>query len=85
MKKGLLIGGYFHYLVFIGLFILLFFSFVWLYVLSKWELSYAYPLLALGYVFVSVVSWLWFNESFSYLRLSGLFVIVIGVYCMSRT
>tara|TARA_Y100000310_G_scaffold226796_1_gene229001 strand:- start:3935 stop:4306 length:372 start_codon:yes stop_codon:yes gene_type:complete len=60
-------------------------SFVWLIVLSKANLSFAYPLLSLGYVVVSILSWVFFNENLSELRLVGLGVIFMGVYFMSRT
>ncbi|MBT4174617.1 EamA family transporter [archaeon] len=60
-------------------------SFVWLIVLSKSNLSFAYPCLSLGYVIVSILSWFFFNESLSALRLVGLGVIFMGVYFMSRT
>lgn len=60
-------------------------SFGWLLALSKVPLSYAYPIVSFGYVFVSLFSWIFFNENFSLLRLVGLTIIVGGVFLLSRT
>ena len=57
----------------------------WLVALSKVPLSLGYPILSLGYVLVSVLSWIFFGESLSLLRVIGLSVIVGGVFFLSRT
>lgn len=57
----------------------------WLLALSKVPLSYAYPIVSLGYVFVSVLSWMFFEENLSLLRIVGLSIIVGGVFFLSRT
>ena len=41
---------------------------VWMVVLSKVEVSYAYPFLSIGYVLSAVVGYLWFAESISPIR-----------------
>jgi drug/metabolite transporter (DMT)-like permease len=51
----------------------------WLVVLSRAELSYAYPMVALGYVFVFFFSWWYFNDKVTPVRIIGLVFIVIGV------
>jgi multidrug transporter EmrE-like cation transporter len=43
------------------------------------DLSYAYPMVALGYVLVCVFSVLLFKETMPMLRIAGLGVIIIGV------
>jgi len=57
----------------------------WLVVLSRTEVSVAYPMLSIGYIFVLVASHLWFGEAFTLLRLSGCVVIMIGVYLVSKS
>ena len=71
--------------VFFGIVFFVVSSFFWLLALSKAELSYAFPILSLGYVLVSVLSWLFFNEVLSVLRILGLGVIVVGVFMLSKT
>ncbi len=57
----------------------------WLILLSRVNLSYAYPALSLGYVAVVLVSWLLLGESVSLTRWAGVFVICLGVWLISRT
>ncbi len=52
---------------------------LWIYSLARVELSYAYPMVALGYVLVCVFSVLLFKETMPMLRIAGLGVIIIGV------
>ena len=59
--------------------------FFWLYVLSKVELSYAYPFLALTYILVILAAWLVLGESIPILRWIGLFVICIGVFLVAKS
>ena len=80
-----LFNAVFNPFVFFGIIFFVASSFFWLLALSKAELSYAFPILSLGYVLVSVLSWLFFNEVLSVLRILGLGVIVVGVYMLSKT
>ncbi|MBT3323869.1 EamA family transporter [archaeon] len=80
-----LVSAVFNPFVFFGIVFFVTSSFFWLLALSKAELSYAFPILSLGYVLVSVLSWLFFNEVLSVLRILGLGVIVVGVYMLSKT
>jgi multidrug transporter EmrE-like cation transporter len=52
---------------------------LWIYTLSKVDLSYAYPMVALGYVLVCALSVLLFKETMPVLRIAGLGVIIVGV------
>jgi multidrug transporter EmrE-like cation transporter len=52
---------------------------VWLIVLSKLELSYAYPLLALSYCLVPALSQYFFGEHVSAMRWIGIGLIALGV------
>ena len=60
-------------------------SVLWLLVLSKSELSYAYPMIAVGYIVVVFLSWLFLKESLGLLRLSGLALICVGVVLVARS
>ena len=72
-------------LVLIGTFIYLLSILFWIYALSKVELSFAYPFLALSYVLVILASWLILGEKIPFLRWLGLIVICIGVFIISRS
>ncbi|HLG97417.1 MAG TPA: EamA family transporter [Bryobacteraceae bacterium] len=52
---------------------------VWLVVLSKLSLSYAYPLLALSYCLVPVLSVYFFGEQVPLTRWIGIAIICVGV------
>ena len=60
-------------------------SLFWIIVLSRVELSVAYPMLSLGYVFVLVASFFLFNEQISAVRWLGVLVIMLGVTLISRS
>jgi drug/metabolite transporter (DMT)-like permease len=52
---------------------------LWLKVLSRVELSLAYPLVSLAFVVVAVLSWLVLGEHLSATRILGISSIVVGV------
>lgn len=58
---------------------------LWLIVLTRAELSWAYPMLSLGYVLVVLLSRVLFHEAVTPPRLIGTLVIVAGVWLISRT
>jgi len=58
---------------------------VWLLVLSRVEVSYAYPLLSIGYIVTAFAGWFFFQESLSLTRWIGIAVICIGVWLMTRS
>ena len=57
----------------------------WLWVLSRAQLSFAYPILALTFPIVVGLSALLFSESISAMRWAGVGVIVVGVSILTRT
>lgn len=71
--------------VILGLVSLFFGTIIWLSVLSKAELSYAYPILSLGYIFVALASMFFLNEHLSLVRWLGISTICFGVFLMSRS
>ena len=56
----------------------------WLLLISRVDLSFAYPMLGLSYVFVAFSSWLILGETLSPTRWLGTFVIVLGVALVSK-
>lgn len=57
---------------------------IWLWALSRVDITFAYPFLAVGYVLVSLMAWLWLGEQISLTRFLGMVVIVIGIVILSR-
>jgi multidrug transporter EmrE-like cation transporter len=69
----------------VGLFAYVFSVIVWLLVLSRVQVSYAYPMLSIGYVVNAVAAYYLFGEDLSIIRIMGIVVIIAGVYLISRT
>ncbi|MCL2790285.1 MAG: SMR family transporter [Desulfobulbus sp.] len=57
---------------------------VWLLVLSRVEVSYAYPLLSVGYIVTACAGWLFFQENMNITRLAGIVVICFGVWLITK-
>lgn len=58
---------------------------LWIIVLSRRDLSYVYPLVALGYFFVLFFSAVFFKEQVSLLRWVGVGVICLGIILVTRS
>ena len=54
-------------------------AFLWILILSKVELSYAYPMVAAGYILVALLSWGVFHERMTLTKGGALLVIAVGV------
>jgi multidrug transporter EmrE-like cation transporter len=52
---------------------------LWLWVLSRLNVSLAYPLVSLGFVITFVLGIVWLGEPFSWLKVAGCTLIVVGV------
>ena len=59
-------------------------AFLWLMVVSKFELSYAYPFMSLAFVLVFIFSALLFQESFTINKILGTSFIVLGLFFIAR-
>ncbi len=57
---------------------------VWLLALSRVDVSYAYPMLSAGYIVNAIAAWYLFGEVLSPMKLAGIFVIILGVFLISR-
>ncbi len=58
---------------------------VWLMVLSRVDVSYAYPMLSIGYIVVALFGKIFFNEPVGLERWAGIIIICIGVYLLTRS
>ena len=60
-------------------------SILWLAIISKNEISYAYPMVSLSYVVIFLFSIFLFHEKVSLLRICGLTSICLGVILITRS
>lgn len=74
--NGFILSGLFCYVVSVA---------VWLLVLSRVEVSYAYPLLSVGYIVNAVAGYYLFQENLSLTRITGILIICVGVYFVTRS
>ncbi|WP_196593881.1 EamA family transporter [Pectinatus sottacetonis] len=58
---------------------------VWLMVLSRTEVSYAYPFLSIGYVIAAFVGYFYFGESMTFYKVGGIALICAGVFLLYRS
>lgn len=58
---------------------------VWLMVLSRSALSFAYPILAIGYAITPILAWVVLGESVNGIRWLGIATICLGVFVVSRS
>ncbi len=58
---------------------------VWLIVLAKAEVSYAYPMISLGYVFTALLAWLLFGEAVTFTRMAGIVITCLGVFLIAQS
>lgn len=57
----------------------------WVIILSRVDVSAAYPLLSLGYIVAAVWGYYGFHEPMNAWRISGIGLIIVGTFCISRT
>ena len=101
MKKGLNIIGINHIglnntvefvfaimgspLVWLGIFCYLVSLFIWMLVLSRIDLSIAYPASSACYIFVPLLSVFFLQEKVGPIRWLGIFLIVAGIHFISQS
>jgi len=71
--------------LFVGFFLFALSSVAWLVVLSRVDLSFAYPMVSTGYVLTVLISWKYLGESVSPARWLGVVIICLGVVVLSRS
>lgn len=75
-QNGYLLTGLFFYGI----------SFIlWLFVLSKLNISLVYPMTSLNFVLILVFSWLFLGERITMLQLLGIGLIVTGIIALWRS
>jgi multidrug transporter EmrE-like cation transporter len=57
----------------------------WVYGLTKVDLSYAYPFLAISYILVIIGSWYFLGETITALRIIGVSIICFGVIIVANS
>lgn len=67
-----------------GLALYFFGAIIWLFVLSKVQVSTAYPFVALGFVLVAVFGRLFFHDEFALNKIIGTILIIFGVIVLAR-
>lgn len=78
-------GTLFNFPVIIGLFFYGIGVLVLLKALKGHEVSTLYPVLALSYIWVSVVSFFYFEEIMNMYKIMGVLVIIVGVIVLGKT
>ena len=58
---------------------------VWIMALSLVEVSIAYPLLSVGYVVNAIAAYYLFGEAVTPMRLTGIAIIIVGVWVVARS
>jgi multidrug transporter EmrE-like cation transporter len=58
---------------------------LWMVVLSRVEVSFAYPFLSIGYVVTALVAYFYFGENVSVMRMFGIGLICVGVAVIARS
>ena len=58
---------------------------VWIMALSRVEVSIAYPMLSIGYLVNAIAAWYLFGEAVTLMRMTGIGIIIVGVYIVARS
>ncbi|MDO8514976.1 MAG: EamA family transporter [bacterium] len=58
---------------------------IWLFVLSKVDLSFAYALVALTYIFLLIFSKVFLHETLSPVRIFGSLLIILGIVFVAKS
>jgi len=71
-------------IILVGVFLYAVSAFFWIIALSKVQLSFAYPMLSIGYVLIFFLSVWLFSEPFSIPRLIGTIIVCGGLVLVAR-
>ena len=71
--------------VFMGIMSFAISSIFWLVVLSRIDLSMAYPLVSIAYIVTAIFSYYFFKEHITLIRWIGIITICLGVFLVSRS
>lgn len=56
----------------------------WLLTMTRFEISYAFPFVSLNYILILAASIFLFNESFTFAKLVGSLLVVIGIVVIAK-
>lgn len=71
--------------ILLGLSCYVFSVLVWLLVLSRVDVSIAYPMISMSFIVNAIAAYYLFGEQISMARLSGIFIILFGVFIVARS
>lgn len=71
-----IVGGLACYVISVG---------IWILALSRVPVSIAYPMLSLGYVVTAVIAWAFMGEAVNAMRITGIGIIIVGVFLVARS
>lgn len=71
--------------IILGLFFYVVSVVIWIAVLSRVDVSVAYPMLSIGYVVNAIAAYYLFGEALTAARMGGIFLILVGVYLVARS
>ena len=72
-------------LVILGLALYAISTLLWLLVLAKADVSFAYPFVSLGFVVIALYAHFAMTEPLSTLKMGGIALITAGVFCLARS
>lgn len=58
---------------------------LWMVVLSKVQVSFAYPFLSIGYIVAAILGYFWLGETLDGYKIAGIIIICIGICVLSRS
>lgn len=58
---------------------------LWMVVLSKVQVSFAYPFLSIGYLVAAAIGYFWLGENLDLYKIAGIFIICLGICVLSRS
>lgn len=58
---------------------------LWMLVLSRVQVSYAYPFLSIGYIVAAVIGYFWMGETMDMYKVFGIGIICIGIVVLSQS
>lgn len=73
------------YWIWIGIAIYVISIIIWLMILSRVEVSIAYPLISLGFIFNAIAAHYLLGEQVTIVRITGIVIILVGIFVVARS
>ena len=68
-----------------GLFLYVVGAIIWLFVLARVDVSYAYPFVGIGFIFTMVLGKIFLGDQITAIRITGTLVVVVGLAMVARS